>query len=310
MTLAAHPDPDPTTPDAAPDPVADMIREKLRAAPQPLKLADVVKGLTRPKKVKPADFQGLAREAIDAAFLLGQAFHYPSGPKGVERFWGRDEKQALRDAAVKAAAEPKTLAALRTAVGKAVKGTNPEFIDGVVRGLIGEDQLFEHPAKTKAGGPLFAATAPPPQLPPLLRPKFRKKFDTFAKSAGKLLAEAGASFDDLVAALRSVLAPSPEPTTPDAEPTAPIAELDALILDAVANAGPGWVVSLADLRKDMPAKYRGQVFDAAVLRLANERRVSVHRDGDPARFTPEEQAEYVSDGAGHLFTSIAKRGDQ
>lgn len=308
MTLTAESAP--AAVDAAPDPLPGLIRDKLQHAPQPLKLAEVAKGLPRPPKVKAAGFNGVVLTTLEAEFQAGRLFHYPSGPSGAERFWARDEKQVLREAAVKAAAEPKALSALRTAVGKAVKGTAPGFVEDVIRALIGEDRLFEHPPKSKAGGPLFAAFAPPPPVPALQQAKFRKKVETLAKSAEKLLRDAGATLDDLFAAVRSVLSPTPAPGPDSTEHTAgaDAVELDRLILDAVANAGPGSVVSLAELRRGLPPEFRGREFDAAVIRLADAGRVRVYQDSDPLQFTEQLRAEFVTDGAGHLYTSIARRG--
>jgi hypothetical protein len=292
----------------------ELIRNKLSQSTVPLKLADVIKGLPRPKKVKPADFQADVLRVIDGEYSLGRVFRYPSGPKGVERFWAKDEKRVLQDAAAHAAEQPKTMSALKTAVGKSLKGTDPGFIEEVLRGMIGEDRLFEHPPKTKSGGPQFATFAPPPPLPTLERPKFKKKVEALAKSAAGLMSAAGVAADELFTALRARLVPGAEPiVTPEPTPPAPAAppaaELDHLILAAVAGAGPGSVLSLADLRRQMPEPFRGPAFTAAVLRLADEEKVRIYQDSDPLKYTPEERAEFVTDTAGHVFTIIAKRGE-
>ena len=293
--------------DTEPDPLISSIREKLQQSPQPLKLAEVVKGLPRPKKVKAADFQNQVLQALDAEFQMGRVFRYPSGAKGTERFWVRDEKQALRDAVMKAAAEPKSIATLKKEIGKSSKGTDANFIEEVIRGLIADDRLFEHASKR---APLFAAHAPPPPQPKLYQPKFRKKLDTLAKSAAKLISETDSTPDELFAALQEVLTSSTSTQSASTQDVASAGgtELEQLILKAVANAGPGSVLSLADLRRELPPEFQGPVFDAAILRLADEERVRVYQDADPLQFTPEERAELVSDHLGHLYTSIAKRG--
>ena len=79
-------------------------------------------------------------------------------------------------------------------------------------------------------------------------------------------------------------------------------KLDNLILNAVANIP---VISLAELRREMPAEYQGKVFDEAVLRLADEQKVFISQDVNPARFSVEEKADYVQDGD-IVFTTIAK----
>jgi hypothetical protein len=137
----------------------------------------------------------------------------------------------------------------------------------------------------------------------------------------KLLSASGVEAEVLLAALRAGLgatASAGVPSTPPEGPPAtegtrtelaatPVAaagaEIDDLILKAVSDAP---VLSLADLRREMPAEYRGGAFDEAVLRLADAGRVILSQDADPARFTPGEKAEYVQDGA-LLFTTILKR---
>src|SRR5262249_38688718 len=147
---------------------------KLRAAPSPLKLAEVAKGLPKPKKVSAAEMQDQVRAILNEEVRVGRAFCCPSGKGGVMRHWSRDEKQLLRDKAVDLAATPKSMWALKKDLGKEVKGTDGSFVEELLRELIGEDRLFEHPAKTKAGGSLLGPSPPPPPPPPLEQPKHHK----------------------------------------------------------------------------------------------------------------------------------------
>ena len=320
MTDAAPPD----APEAAPS-LSTRLGEVLNG-PAPLPLKDILKGLPKPpkepkprrKKGEPApqavDLGSEVGKLLDDEYHVGRAFRYPSGAKGVERYWARDEKQLLRDAALEAAAEPQPLPALLKALKGVVNGTDNGFAEAVVRDLIGEDRLYEHPPKTKKGGPLFARVPPRPPTPPLELPKARKELDKLAKSAAKLLTSAGVSADTLLAALRHLLAgKEDEEERKDESPAAaPDAgdgpELDEHILRAVAHAGPGSVLSLADLRRQMPAESRGPAFDVAVLRLADAGRVQVFQDSDPFQFPEEERAGFVTDARGHTYTNIGKRG--
>ena len=190
--------------------MSELVREKLATAPTPLPLKDVLKGLPKPPKARkkkgesapePVSLEDAVRAVLDDEQRAGRAFRYPSGKGGADRFWASDERQRLRDEAVKLAATPKPLTALRTAAGKAVKGTDPGFAEGVLRDLIGEAKLFEYPAKAGKGGPLFGATPPPPPVPTLEQAKFKKKVDALAKTARSLLAAAKVSADELLEAL-------------------------------------------------------------------------------------------------------------
>src|SRR4051794_6703389 len=96
------------SPAAKPE-VAEAVRAKLQQAPAPLKLADVAKGLPKPRGKKAADLQDEVRKVLDEEVRLGRAFCHPSGKDGAPRYWARDEKQVLRDKAVELAAAPQPL---------------------------------------------------------------------------------------------------------------------------------------------------------------------------------------------------------
>ena len=308
---------------APPASLAEHVRARLTGAPAPLKFADVMKGFKKPAKTPKAAFEAEVRRVLEDEAGVGRAFRYPSGMRGAERYWARDEKQRLRDEAVRLASEPRAMAWLKKELAKPLK-SDGAFVEAVVRELIGEDRLYEHAGKK---GPAFASFPPPPPLPWHAQPKFKKHLDAAVKAAAKVLAKTGVTPDELTVVLRERLggdqgasAETPFSVTPAAtriaEPhpaPAPAADgpnedLDALILSAVANAGPGSVLSLADLRQGLPVEYRGTAFDEAVLRLAEAGRVRVYQDADPLQFTPGQRAEFVADGYGHVFTAVGKQG--
>lgn len=296
--------------------LVDAVRGKLQNALAPLKLAELVKGLPKPRKMKAAEVQNEVRSLLDEQVRIGATFRHPSGKNGETRFWSHDEKHLLCERALELAALPLSLAALKKALAKEVKGTDAAFVESVIHELIGEGKLFEYSGKR--GGPLFGASPPPS---PLELPKHAKTLTKLVKECRKLLDAAKVSVEDLLHAVQTHLhsTPTPEPgtarsqpTTPTAEATQPLsvaeptepprAELDEVILKALEHAP---VLSLAELRASMPAEYRGSTFDAAVLRLADERQVALSQDAVPAHFSDAEKAEFVRDG-GALFTTIAK----
>lgn len=245
---------------APPASLADHVRDKL-AGSAPVTLADLKKGRKAPPKKSGQTLDGLVLEAVGEAERDGRAFAAASGKGGAKRYWHRDEAEAVRQAVLAAAAEPRTVAELKKAGAAGLKA-DAGFVEAVARGLIGEDRLFEYPAKTKAGGPRFATVAPPP---PLAQGKFPGRVDKLVRDVAKLAADARVTTDDVLAAVRARQTPD-ESAAP-----APAAELDDLILKAVAEAAP--TLLLPDLRRELPAEYRGPAFDAAVLRLAAARRV-------------------------------------
>jgi hypothetical protein len=302
--------------------IVEAIRMKLQDAPAPLKLTDVAKGLPRPKKVKAAEFGEDVRRLLEEELRLGRAFCYPSAKNAALRYWARDEKQALRDKAVELTVTPRPMSALKTALGKEVKGADGAFVEAVVRELVRDDKLFEHPPKTKKSGPLFGSSPLPPPLAPLERSKHKKALDKLVADCRKLLTATAVRPEDLLSVLRARMSeagsaeePVPTPAVVPASRNAPAATLEAvpaasresdveeLIFKAVQTAP---VLALAELRREMPPEYRGRTFDEAVLRLADQQRVIISQDADPFRFSAEERAEQVQDG-GLVFTTIMRR---
>lgn len=309
--------------------LGDTLVSKLQSAAAPLKLADAVKGLPRPKKVKPADFKDEARRALEEEVRHGRAYATASGKNGETRYWNRDERHLLREKAVELAATPQTLSGLKTKLGKVVKGTDGAFIEGLLRELIFEERLYEHPPKTAKGKPLVGQSPP---TPPLEQPANQKALGKLAGDLGKLSRKAGVNVDAVLAALAALVREQIEPRPQDGgAPAGPAviaigerplphqdtsgpagaspapAALDALEPLILAALERETVMSLADLRRQMPPERRGRPFDEAVLRLDDQQRVILHRDADPMRFSEAERAELVRDGSA-LFTTITKRG--
>lgn len=289
---------------SATSPLTEVVRAKLREAPCPLKLAEVAKGLPRPKKVKVPAFQQIVRTLLEEEGRQGKVYCYPSGKNGESRYWLRDEKQGLRTRAIELAIIPLELGKLQKAVAKEAKGTDGAFLEAILRELIADNRLLEHPPKSAKGKPLFAATPPPPPLPPIAQAKHQTTIRKLAGACRELVVATGISVEELLQTLQIHIRES-APTKPVArkkKTTAPQVTVDELILKAVANAP---VVSLADLRREMPQEFRGSLFNEAVLRLADERKVVVSQDVDPSAFSDAERAEYVPDG-GSLLTTISR----
>lgn len=289
--------------------LGEAIRQKLASTPAPLKLAEVVKGLPKPKKVKVPEFQAQIRTLLEEEIRLGRLYSCPSGKNGEVRYWARDEQHWIREALLEIAAVPQTLANLR----KAVKGVDAGFIETILRDLIEQDRLFQHPPKTVKGGPLLANFAPPPPPPPLEQPKQQKAFAKLIADCRKLLISAGATEEELLSLLRRRLLAEPSmeapaspvsqpkaPPTPQESPSLPNSLVD-LILKACQTSP---VVNLAGLRREMPQEYQGAAFDQAVLRLAEQGRVVLHVDANAEHFSNAERAELVRDGESY-FTMIS-----
>src|SRR4051794_15945362 len=118
-----------------------MIVEKLKGSPHPLKLAEGMKGLPKPPRVKPAVFKEQVNAALAEGLRSGRVFSSPSGKNGEARFWGRDEQYLLRERGLQLAATPLELAKLRAKLAKEVKGADAAYVEGLLRDLIGEGML-------------------------------------------------------------------------------------------------------------------------------------------------------------------------
>jgi hypothetical protein len=301
--------------------LAEAVRAKLTSATSPLKLAEVIKGLPKQKKATKEEVEIAVRGVLDEEVRHGRLFVYPSGKDNEPRYWRSDEKHFLQEKALELAATPLAISTLRTKLNKELKGLDGAFVEKVVRELVSEDRLFEHPAKTKKGGPLFGASPPPPALE---QDKHKKVLTKLVAECEKLLNAAGVTTEDLFRVLRTRL-PGRNPEKPGTAIPASLtnptelhhgerayerpavdggtASVETLILGAVAHSE---MLSLADLRRKMPPSFQGQDFDDAVLRLADTNQVFITQDEDPIRFTPTQRAEYVQDGE-VVFTTITKR---
>jgi len=316
------------------DGIADKLLAKIKAASNPLKIAEAVKGIAKPKKVSAADWASEIQTLLDEKVRAGQLFSYPSGSSDTVRYWDRDEKQLLRDRLLAMADSPQTIATLKKQLGSQFKGTAPAFIESIIREMIGAELLFEHPGKTARSGCLYGTRPAPPPPPILEQAKHSKAVDKIVDSCRKLLTTTGVSVQILLEALQKRLGGSPSVDTPAeqrpvqdflsptpeksadsstqgelAQPSLPQTPADSslagLILKAVDNA---FVLDLAELRQEMPPQFQGSVFDETVLRLAEESKVILSQDVNPVRFTPEQRRAYVRYGE-CLFITIARRTD-
>ncbi len=151
--------------EAAPS-LGDVIVAALKDSPHPLTFKEVLKKLPkRPKKVDAAAYEGRITGALDDETRSGRAFSAPSGKGGAVRYWGRDERQVLREKALELAATPAEQAKLVKAAAKEVKGADLAFVEGLVQDAVTAGALFTHPPKKK-GGPLIGSSPPPPPPPP------------------------------------------------------------------------------------------------------------------------------------------------
>lgn len=125
------------------------------------------------------------------------------------------------------------------------------------------------------------------------------------------LAAQGFTSEEVLAAAREVLQPTPAASANSAQIPAP-ANFEQLILDRMIRlktaAAGGALVSLSELRNilavELPTK---QSFDQAVLRLVETGRFALHHHDFPGSLSQDERDELVLDERGNCYIGIALR---
>jgi len=133
----------------------EQLREKLAAAVAPLTLKELAKELTRPKKVKPDEFLNSLPGYLQEDLQSGRVFKTTSGKAGLERYWNRDEKNAIQEAVQSAAVDPKKLGELKK-IATGLTKADKAFAEGIVDEMIAAKELHEHSKK----GPLYGRDEP------------------------------------------------------------------------------------------------------------------------------------------------------
>ncbi len=217
----------PTPAPADPPPLRDAVARIIRAAEQPLAVADVKKAL-KGAGVAVGGKKGYTDAAINAAVndaaAAGDAFAHPAATaKGKPRFWHARPRTAAEvvDDALREKVrllgtdEVVTDKQLGRPGGKKATPEATSAFDGVLDDLLANRQLFRR-------GKGYARTAPTP-------PKWyetdpgKKPFDALVKAAQKVAALGVAPLDDVLTHLRSKLetAPAPPPAPPVPAPPPP-----------------------------------------------------------------------------------------
>jgi hypothetical protein len=193
----------------------------------------------------------------------------------------------------------------------------------VVRDLIGEDRLFEHPPKKSKGQPTFGIQKPPPPPHPLESGKAKKDFDKIVTAAQKLLSATPALTPGVLLTRLSILLTSENSAIsehshhPSTSAEAPLSKSiinshvslamdEGLGNDILETLKQVPVASLAELRTTIGAKYPATDFDQVILNLFDSNFVVLYQDANASQFSEAEKAQFVTDG-GILFTSIARR---
>jgi hypothetical protein len=310
----------PMTTLSAPAPATDLseaVLQVFQTSAHPLTVSQALKLYQGPK----LSAKELARMIEDELVMQGRLFKCsPSGKS--TRYWRNDEEQRVRETVERLLGEqPLPESKLASAVNKALpKVSSVPTIKGVIKKMRQDGQVHERPGKGKTSllglQPFDAAE--------LIA--FKKGTLTDLASVLAKVEPLGVSLQRFLHVLAEKLRPSGQTASCPALASAPslvqasreennafpTMELEDLIIKGMRDLDPavqsGASVLLRDLRRHMPPEYRQhETFDAAVIRLAEDGRVVLHRHDQPSYLTDAERDELVRDQSGTYFTSIAHR---
>jgi hypothetical protein len=296
------------------DPVADRteaVRKVFEAAEHPLTLSQAKKAYQGPKLMQ-TEWPKLVEDQL---LMSGQLFKCTPYKSKAPRYWAYDEEQKVRDAAeTLLGQEALARSTLIKAIQKELPSVSSEStLEGFLESMLRDGALHEGPGRGKGKAVALSPTA-------FVRfaPKTLESLSRDLKKAEGL----GVNVDQFLLLLREHL----QPQVPSAEPPASpldngfspqgeldhLGELEELILKGMRDLEPavstGASVLIRDLRRNMPHEYQQhETFDVAVIRLAEQGRVVLHRHDQPSFLTDQERDELVRDEAGTYFTAIAHR---
>ena len=294
-------------------PISPETREHLynviRATAEPMTAGQLTKLLVAPHKLSEAKMAPILDELVAASRL--HPFP-PKTAKGKLRYWDRDAGELGRS--LIAAVLDKKGAQSKTDLRKAAKQLTDAAFEVAFQHLIDARSLFEHPPLPKKKSTLFGNQPPSPE------PYLRELGVQLAKVVAQLMA-ANVSGKELRRALVQLVEATGVPfgaggtahdggspqTEHDGESPQPEAGTDlvSLMRRIEPAADNGALVPARELRR--VAKLDKSHFDRAVLELARQGRLMLHRHDFAGGLSDSERDELVTDGAGTYYVGMALR---
>jgi len=289
--------------------IVEILLKALRRAEEPITAKKLLDGLTGPYRVAPETIENQLNELVSS----GKAFSFePYISKG-RRFWSFDQEHYARQLVLKnVSRHPKTWSEVKSALKNPLKGFPDARLSKLQKDMLDGGVLHKLPPFVGARTPIFSDCPPDPS---------HYIEDALVKIRAKL-AKFGIAASDVNKAALGLLAPRAEPDidepaegSPASAGIKPHAEDDSLesrilerMVEVVPAAANGALVSLRDLRRSMDFQNVDKsAFDQAVLRLADQGKVALHRHDYPAGLSSEDRAELVTDATGDFFVGIALR---
>jgi hypothetical protein len=275
----------------------DLVRRTER----PLTPRELLGGLGLPFKVTEPELTAILKAMVDSR----DVFTIPAmTAKGKPRFWRHDALEFGRQELVKQletrGAQP--AAALR----KSLKGFGESQFQQILSGALAAHLLWRHPPLGKSKHELIGKAPPSPE------PYLRDVGQQLAQVVSRLQAAEIPREALRRAVLQMVEAAGVEFTpgtlaVPGARilPAHPPVDLIRMMRRIEPGADRGALIGARDLRRE--AQLEKQHFDQAVLELARQGKVSLHRHDYPTGLTESEREDLVYDGAGNYYVGVALR---
>jgi hypothetical protein len=300
---------------------ADVVEVLIRALDredEPLSALQIRRKLSGPYKLKPEQLGQILEEEVDSGKIHRFSPYRSKSP----RYWTRDPDQYARAMILKMLGKrPQPQNELLSGLKASLRGYSEDRLRQSIQALKTEGQIRELPHFVRSRAARRLSLQPPDP-----REYLRDAIDWIAKELKgvthpqlleatiALMREGSAEHAPLrdqggpVPSTRTV--PSPLPESPPLSPTP--ADLEGLILEQMTELEPaalnGALISLRDLRRSLEFKDIDKAaFEATVLRLAEQGRVSLHRDDHPEALTQEQRDERVRDDRGNYYVGIARR---
>lgn len=276
------------------------VLELLRKSEGPVTAKELAGQITEPVKATEGDLSAI----LETHAAAGHVQEFPaSTPKSPRRYWDRDLTEMGKLAILKAF---NTVGAQTEAnLKKIAKGLSTEQFDRVFKELLDSKNLLRHPPLPGTKSLLFSIR--PPELEPYLRDVGAQ----LAKVVESLLA-ADVPAGDLRQALVQLIestgitfgaGPNPGGKTAPAQ-----FDLIGLMKQLEPGAELGALVGTRELRRAVQLEKSS--FDAAVLELARQGKLSLHRHDYASSLPDEEREDLVTDGAGTYYVGMAIRRNE
>jgi hypothetical protein len=277
------------------------LLETLEQAEGPLAVKELAKAISRAIRFTESEVEQLLDEQVQA----GRLHRFPAAaPKGKPRYWIGDPLEYGRLALRKVldAKGPQTEGALK----KTLKGLSGGQFDEILAAAIAARVVWRHPPVGKTKKELLGTKPPSPE--PYLYEVGRQLAEIVAR-----LTAVNVSGDSLRRALVQLIEgagiPFAAAAVTDRESAGSgqrvAVDLIGLMRRIEPGAERGALVGARDLRR--AAQLEKEDFDRAVLELARQGGLSLHRHDYATILTPAERDELVTDGAGTYYVGVALR---